>query len=97
MMPDIPEPIQDANGLVAERDGWHQKFKDGYQPYYLELYRDNRDSELWRSTRAMEEVCEYVLWLEKKLANICRKDHEYELSLLRLVKVIVNIAGFRNE
>lgn len=49
--------MQFDGGLYAER---------GIKPYLLERYIDNRESELWRSTRIMEQLCEYILWLEAK-------------------------------
>lgn len=38
-----------------------------YEPYVLQQYRANRDSTLWRSTREVEKLCEYVLHLEGEL------------------------------
>ena len=36
--------------------------------YYLEEYRKKKDDPLWRSTAALETMCEYILFLESKLA-----------------------------
>lgn len=32
----------------------------------LNDYRINRNSEVWRLSRAVEELCEYILYLEEK-------------------------------
>ncbi len=33
----------------------------------MRAYRLNRDSELWRATRQIEQLCEYILFLEDLL------------------------------
>jgi hypothetical protein len=55
--------------LLEERDNWRKEFVQGVgeYPYLLTLYKENRGSELWRSTRIMERLCEYALYLEGKL------------------------------
>lgn len=54
--------------LVKERDSWKKNFENGEQPKSLLLvdYRRNRDSELYRTTRPIEEICEYILYLERQ-------------------------------
>jgi len=56
--------------LIEERNHWRQNMEAGTfdDPLYLMEYRINRNSELWRSTRAVEQLCEYILWLESKKA-----------------------------
>ncbi len=58
-----------TSSLLEERNRWRSEFAEGksIDSPWLEDYRKNRDSELWRSTRAMEKLCEYVLYLEEKL------------------------------
>lgn len=52
-------------GLVSERDAWLKKFSTTNEiPYLLQEYKKHRNSELWRSTRVVEELCEYCLHLE---------------------------------
>ena len=54
-------------GLRDERESWRDRFDRGYKPFLLGEYVQNRESELWRSTRIMEQLCEYILWLEDKI------------------------------
>ncbi len=57
------------NKLNKERNMWRKQMEDGTweDPYILALFRANRESDLWRSSRAVEMVCEYVLYLEEQL------------------------------
>lgn len=52
--------------LLEERNHWRKQCEDGTfeEPQYIKEYRTNRESELWRSTRQVEKLCEYVLYLE---------------------------------
>ncbi len=58
--------------LLEERQSWRRKFEAdvGEYPYLLTLYKEKRSSELWRSTRIMEYLCEYALYLESKVNDI---------------------------
>ncbi len=53
-------------GLTDERNEWRQQLESGImeEPYVLKMYRLNRDSNLWRSTRMVEQLCEMILFLE---------------------------------
>jgi len=53
-------------GLTDERYTWRCELQNGiwYEPYVLQQYRANRDSNLWRATREVEKLCEYILHLE---------------------------------
>jgi len=53
-------------GLTDERDGWLKHLVSGglLDIYVLQQYRLNRNSNLWRSTREVEKLCEYLLFLE---------------------------------
>jgi len=53
-------------GLTDERNEWRRQLEGGGQLdiYVLQQYRENRDSNLWRSTREVEKLCEYILFLE---------------------------------
>lgn len=55
--------------LVAEREQWAENFINGNKPSNpaLEDYRKFRNSESWRIHSSIEEVFEYILYLEKKL------------------------------
>jgi len=52
--------------LTDERYIWRHEIQCGFwhEPLVLQQYRANRDSNLWRSTREVEKLCEYVLYLE---------------------------------
>ena len=53
-------------GLTDERNEWRRQLEGGGQLdiYVLQQYREHRDSNLWRSTREVEKLCEYILFLE---------------------------------
>lgn len=55
-----------SNWLPDERYTWRYEMRQGFwhEPYVLQQYRANRDSTLWRSTREVEKLCEYILHLE---------------------------------
>lgn len=59
----------DYVGLLDERKAWEHELKHNLwtEPFILEQYRKNRNSNEWRTTRQVERLCEYVLFLEKKL------------------------------
>jgi hypothetical protein len=58
--------------LQDKKNYWDNKFKNGYIPKAKILmdYREYRNSELHRTTRLIEEICEYVLYLEEKVNRI---------------------------
>lgn len=53
-------------GLTDERHTWAYELQHGFwhEPYVLQQYRINRESNLWRVTREVEKLCEYILHLE---------------------------------
>ena len=57
--------------LKDERHKWRYEIERGLwsEPFVLQQYRANRESNLWRSTREVEKLCEYVLYLEDKLSK----------------------------
>lgn len=57
--------------LTDERHTWRVEIEQGlwHEPLVLQQYRENRESNLWRSTREVEKLCEYVLFLEEQLAK----------------------------
>lgn len=56
--------------LVKSRDAMLNDYLNGEKPYgVLEDYRRNRFSEDWRTSKAVEELCEYILYLEWALEN----------------------------
>jgi hypothetical protein len=63
------ELYTDYNWLTDERHKWRAEIEQGlwYEPSVLQQYRANRESNLWRSTREVEKLCEYVLYLEHQL------------------------------
>lgn len=52
--------------LVEERNLLKLRFSLGNRPSFMEHYEENRDSELWRSSLTIEELCEYILFLEEQ-------------------------------
>jgi hypothetical protein len=58
-------------GLTDERHTWRVEIEQGlwHEPHVLQQYRENRESNLWRATREVEKLCEYVLFLESKLTE----------------------------
>jgi len=52
--------------LQDERYTWRKEMEQGtwIEPDILQQYRANRDSSLWRATRQVEKLCEYILFLE---------------------------------
>ena len=60
-----PSP-KDISYLVKERHGWREAMLNGtwQDPHLLAVYRENRMSNLWRSSRQAEQLCEYILHLE---------------------------------
>ena len=55
--------------LVASRDKMLERFIQGEKPLTVILvdYRENRNSEEWRMSVSVEELCEYILYLENEL------------------------------
>ena len=55
--------------LVKSRNEMLDRFIAGEQPRTCILtdYRKNRDSEYWRMSLSVEELCEYILYLEGQL------------------------------
>lgn len=54
--------------LIKQREEWKSKFEKGDKPYFpaLEDYKRHRDSEYFRLSSGLEELLEYVLYLEDK-------------------------------
>jgi len=52
--------------LTDERNEWRRQLESGsaLNIYVLQQYRLNRNSDLWRSTREVEKLCETILFLE---------------------------------
>lgn len=54
--------------LVQDRNDMLEYFLKGGKPHgLLEDYRENRNSESWRVSGQVEELMEYILFLEKRL------------------------------
>ena len=51
--------------LITYRDNTAAKMEAGYVPSFLKTYKGSRDSEMWRSSSLVEELCEYILYLER--------------------------------
>ena len=62
--------------LVASRDKMLERFTRGEKPLTVILvdYRENRNSEEWRMSVSVEELCEYILYLESEL-----KEFSYDI------------------
>jgi len=59
---------ENTENLVNQRDSWRRNFDNGSKPSSPLLfdYRMNRDSTHWRVSSHVEELCEYILWLEER-------------------------------
>lgn len=66
--------------LAQERFSWRCKMLKGEfeDPYILSEYRKHCGSELWRASRQVEQLCEYILHLERLLSG--NKEHEVWLA-----------------
>jgi len=97
-----------SNWLPDERYTWKHEIEQGFwhEPYVLQQYRANRDSNLWRSTREVEKLCEYILYLEgarpvtestKVTCDNCEMDlsitHTYPEFSLRLTESMIAVAS----
>ena len=97
-----------SNWLPDERYTWRQEIKYGFwhEPFVLQQYRANRDSCLWRSTREVEKLCEYILHLEGTKAmsetftiicDNCQKDLSittiYPKYSLRLIETSIKTSS----
>lgn len=62
-------------GLTDERYTWRHEIKCGFwhEPHVLQQYRVKRDSNLGRSIREVEKLCEFILHLEGA-NNMSEKD-----------------------
>lgn len=65
-------------GYAVKPDKWKSEIEQGiwHEPYILQQYRINRNSNLWRSTREVEKLCEYVIYLESLSRKIEKDSHE---------------------
>lgn len=87
--------------LTDERYTWRIEMEYGcwHEPHILKQYREHRDSNLWRATREVEKLCEYILHLEgakpmsefiKVVCDNCSADisctHDYPTYRLRLIE-----------
>ena len=50
--------------LLHSRERWTEQFTAGVRPTLVKKYELNRTSEYWRSSSVVEELCEYILFLE---------------------------------
>lgn len=55
--------------VVEERNKWREAMRrgDNKPSIILEDYRKNRDSDLWRASRAVEYLCELILFYEENI------------------------------
>jgi len=52
--------------LLEQRNAWREQFEAGaaLDSHILNEYKENRESELWRASRQIEKMCEYIIYLE---------------------------------
>lgn len=76
---------EEQMNLVNDRNRWKKGFSDGKTPAFLKEYRDNRNSEQWRSSGFAEELCEYILYLEasKDTLRMVIDTQTWELNRLK--------------
>lgn len=109
-MPEIHSPPA-FTPLTDERSEWRRHLELGglLDIYVLQQYRLNRDSDLWRSTREVEKLCEYILFLEganvmsESISVHCDQchsdissgnpDHPYRLRLIEEARAGVQANG----
>ena len=55
--------------LVKQRNEWREQIESGDFEVHnaYSIYKENRNSELWRSTAQLERIFEYIMYLEEKL------------------------------
>ncbi len=80
--------------LVDERNKWRKEIEGGnFTPHPLyEEYKANRDSELWRSTRQLEKIFEYIYYLEghKFATEFLNRNSPSVLALIKQFSSISN-------
>lgn len=57
--------------LLQERDEWRKQIEAGefnVHPMF-ETYKNKRGCSLWRSSRQLERLFEYIIYLEEKLSD----------------------------
>jgi len=52
--------------LVQSRKEFWEQYQNGKEPPVLTDYRKHRDSEYWRVSRTVEQLCEIILRLEER-------------------------------
>ena len=83
--------------IVDERLAWRVSYEEGDRPdvFWLDRYADFRLSELDRLGKSIEQLCEYILYLEDKLRRdfdslpaLCAScgDENYLHSLQKLME-----------
>lgn len=62
--------------LLSEREEWQEQYRRGGigEPWLLQKYKKERATEEWRSTRLVEHLCEYAIYLENELKEIKNDD-----------------------
>lgn len=56
---------------IDEREKWQKEFRNGKpcDSVWLGRHRKNRGKSDWRSTRELEMICEYIIYLEGKVMS----------------------------
>lgn len=84
------------NSLVAERLRWSIEYKGGAKPTFAPYqdYKENRLSEQWRASAAIEKFCEYVLYLERELLRVDKFDEaEWDRERIQSEDNLIDAAG----
>lgn len=70
--------MMEYTGLTDERNSWRKEIEKDFwnEPYVLQQYRQYRNSNLWRSTREVEKLCEYILYLESCIKAINKESYD---------------------
>lgn len=55
--------------LVQERESWRKEMESGtfFVHHMYQSYKMNRNSPYWRSTKQLERLFEYIMYLEEQL------------------------------
>lgn len=72
--------------LVSERDSWADLYHRGEEyPTILKIYKSGRNSEMFRTSRTVEMLCEYAMYLESevsRLSGVCDDMNEEIMEML---------------
>lgn len=56
-----------TTSAIKQRMMWQEAFRNGeaVNSFYLREHKKNRNDPHWRTTRELEHLCEYIIYLEE--------------------------------